>query len=115
MTIAPLLMVTVGPVTIGGGAPLVLIGGPCAIENEKHALMTAERLAGNPTGAGDAAVAALAAGLVDRRPWPERLADAVALSAAAVAAPLAGSFDPELYQRARRTVAADPWGSAERL
>ena len=75
----------------------------------------AERLAGNPTGAGDAAVAALAAGLVDRRPWPERLADAVALSAAAVAAPLAGSFDPELYQRARRKVEADPWGSAERL
>jgi 2-dehydro-3-deoxyphosphooctonate aldolase (KDO 8-P synthase) len=38
--------VNVGPITIGGGAPLVLIGGPCAIENEKHALMTAERLAG---------------------------------------------------------------------
>ena len=37
--------VRVGPVTIGGGAPLALIGGPCAIENEKHALMTAERLA----------------------------------------------------------------------
>jgi 2-dehydro-3-deoxyphosphooctonate aldolase (KDO 8-P synthase) len=38
-------VVRVGPVTIGGGAPLALIGGPCAIENEKHALMTAERLA----------------------------------------------------------------------
>ena len=37
--------VHVGSVPIGGGAPLVLIGGPCAIENEKHALMTAERLA----------------------------------------------------------------------
>ena len=37
-------VVRVGPVTIGGGAPLALIGGPCAIENEKHALMTAERL-----------------------------------------------------------------------
>src|SRR5881409_3037634 len=37
--------VRVGNVTIGGGRPLVLIGGPCAIENEKHALMTAERLA----------------------------------------------------------------------
>ena len=37
--------VQVGPVRIGGGAPLALIGGPCAIENEKHALMTAERLA----------------------------------------------------------------------
>ena len=38
--------VHVWPVTIGGGAPLALIGGPCAIENEKHALMTAERLIG---------------------------------------------------------------------
>ena len=37
--------VRVGPVTVGGGAPFVLIGGPCAIEDEKHALMTAERLA----------------------------------------------------------------------
>jgi 2-dehydro-3-deoxyphosphooctonate aldolase (KDO 8-P synthase) len=36
--------VRIGPITIGGGAPLVLIGGPCAIENEKHALMTAARL-----------------------------------------------------------------------
>jgi 2-dehydro-3-deoxyphosphooctonate aldolase (KDO 8-P synthase) len=37
--------VTVGPVRIGGGRPLALIGGPCAIEDEQHALMTAERLA----------------------------------------------------------------------
>jgi len=38
--------VQIGGVAIGDGAPLALIGGPCAIENEKHALMTAERLAG---------------------------------------------------------------------
>ncbi len=37
--------VRVREIRIGGGQPLVLIGGPCAIENEKHALMTAERLA----------------------------------------------------------------------
>jgi 2-dehydro-3-deoxyphosphooctonate aldolase (KDO 8-P synthase) len=37
--------VAVGPITIGGGRPLVLIGGPCAIEDERHALMAAERLA----------------------------------------------------------------------
>lgn len=37
--------VAVGEIRIGDGHPLVLIGGPCAIENEKHALMTAERLA----------------------------------------------------------------------
>jgi 2-dehydro-3-deoxyphosphooctonate aldolase (KDO 8-P synthase) len=44
--------VPVGPVVIGGGHPLVLIGGPCAIENEKHALMTAERLAEIAAGQG---------------------------------------------------------------
>jgi 2-dehydro-3-deoxyphosphooctonate aldolase (KDO 8-P synthase) len=42
---APTEAVRVGSIAIGGGAPLVLIGGPCAIEDEKHALMTAERLA----------------------------------------------------------------------
>jgi 2-dehydro-3-deoxyphosphooctonate aldolase (KDO 8-P synthase) len=36
--------VRIGDVTIGGAAPLALIGGPCAIEDEKHALMMAERL-----------------------------------------------------------------------
>jgi len=41
----PTREVRVGSITIGGGRPLVLIGGPCAIENEKHALTTAERLA----------------------------------------------------------------------
>jgi 2-dehydro-3-deoxyphosphooctonate aldolase (KDO 8-P synthase) len=35
--------VAVGRVRIGGGR-LTLIGGPCAIENESHALMMAERL-----------------------------------------------------------------------
>lgn len=37
--------VRVGSVTLGADRPLVLIGGPCAIESEDHALMTAERLA----------------------------------------------------------------------
>ncbi len=36
--------VRIGAITIGGGSPMALIGGPCAIENEKHALMVAERL-----------------------------------------------------------------------
>jgi 2-dehydro-3-deoxyphosphooctonate aldolase (KDO 8-P synthase) len=36
--------VRIGALAVGGGRPLLLIGGPCAIENEKHALMTAERL-----------------------------------------------------------------------
>ena len=37
--------IAVGALRIGPGQPLALIGGPCAIENEKHALGTAERLA----------------------------------------------------------------------
>ncbi|MFE0677819.1 1-phosphofructokinase family hexose kinase [Streptomyces sp. NPDC058867] len=57
-----------------------------------------ERLSGNPTGAGDAAVAALSAGLARNTPWPERLRQAVALSAAAVKAPLAGDFDAPAYR-----------------
>jgi 2-dehydro-3-deoxyphosphooctonate aldolase (KDO 8-P synthase) len=39
------VIVRVGDIAIGEGSPLALIGGPCAIENEKHALMTAERIA----------------------------------------------------------------------
>jgi 2-dehydro-3-deoxyphosphooctonate aldolase (KDO 8-P synthase) len=37
--------VWIGPLPVGGGHPMLLIGGPCAIESETHALMTAERLA----------------------------------------------------------------------
>ncbi|GAA2143616.1 1-phosphofructokinase family hexose kinase [Kitasatospora kazusensis] len=58
-----------------------------------------ERLEGNPTGAGDSAVAALVLGLVDGRPWPERLAEAVALSAATVLSPVAGRFDAAAHRR----------------
>jgi tagatose 6-phosphate kinase len=46
-------------------------------------------------------VAAIATGTT----WPDRLADAVALSAAAVVAPLAGSFDAAAYGRYREQVA----------
>lgn len=56
---------------------------------------------GNPTGAGDACVAALARGLRIGEPWPERLRDAVALSAAAVAAPVAGELSLTEYERQR--------------
>lgn len=63
-----------------------------------------ERLTGNPTGAGDACVAALAAGLAARSAWPAVLREAVALSAAAVLAPAAGDFDADAYRRFRTTV-----------
>ncbi|AJE41268.1 1-phosphofructokinase family hexose kinase [Streptomyces nodosus] len=56
------------------------------------------RLRGNPTGAGDSAVAGLLSGLVDGLPWPARLARAVALSTATVLAPAAGEFDRRAYE-----------------
>ncbi len=59
--------------------------------------------AGNPTGAGDALVAVLARDLATDpttgRPWPDRLRDAVAISAAAVTCPLAGETDLALATR----------------
>ncbi|MFE6624270.1 1-phosphofructokinase family hexose kinase [Streptomyces sp. NPDC057740] len=56
------------------------------------------RLHGNPAGAGDAAVAGLLSGLVERLPWPERLTRAAALSAASVLAPVAGEVDRRAYE-----------------
>lgn len=53
---------------------------------------------GNPTGAGDSAVAGLLSGLVEHLPWPDRLTRAVALSAATVLAPVAGEFDRAAYE-----------------
>ncbi|MEU0336586.1 1-phosphofructokinase family hexose kinase [Streptomyces sp. NPDC006193] len=54
---------------------------------------------GNPTGAGDAAVAGLLTGLLDGLSWPDRLARAVALSAATVRSPAAGDFDRAAYEK----------------
>jgi tagatose 6-phosphate kinase len=54
--------------------------------------------AGNATGAGDAATAALTRGLLLGQPWPERLAHAAALGAAAVASPVAGEFSHADYE-----------------
>lgn len=55
---------------------------------------------GNPTGAGDAAVAGLAQALTQDRPWPERLRHAAALGSATAAAAVAGEFATGDYQRA---------------
>ncbi|WP_405851237.1 1-phosphofructokinase family hexose kinase [Streptomyces sp. NBC_00090] len=73
-----------------------------------------ERLSGNPTGAGDACVAAIAAGLAAGSAWPDILRQAVALSAAAVPCPVAGDIDAAVHERLLRHVsvveerAADP-------
>ncbi|CAM5467421.1 1-phosphofructokinase family hexose kinase [Streptomyces atroolivaceus] len=53
---------------------------------------------GNPTGAGDSAVAGLLSALAEGLGWPERLARAVALSTATVMAPAAGEFDRAAYE-----------------
>ncbi|MBF6333836.1 hexose kinase [Nocardia transvalensis] len=65
-----------------------------------------EPMAGNPTGAGDAAAAAVIAALsVDPKPdWPAVLVDAVATSAAAVVIPVAGEIDRSLRTRLAPTV-----------
>ncbi len=72
-----------------------------------YAARPPRHIAGNPTGAGDACVAALARGLRNSTAWPDLLADAVALSAAAVAVPVAGAFDPDLYARLRAEVTVE--------
>lgn len=60
---------------------------------------------GNPTGAGDSAVAGLLSALVQHLPWPARLTRAVALSAATVVTPVAGEFDREVYEQLMGQVA----------
>ena len=54
---------------------------------------------GNPTGAGDAATAGVASGLMEERPLPDLLRRAAALGAAAVLRPVAGEIDFDAYQR----------------
>ena len=85
-----------------GAAAAVVTAGPDGMFGSAEGLRwhtpAPRRVRGNPTGAGDAATAALALALAEGRPWPEATADAAALSAAAVAAPLAGDYDEALYQ-----------------
>ncbi|WP_106397687.1 1-phosphofructokinase family hexose kinase [Actinocorallia populi] len=84
-----------GPLVVsrGGEGMLAMADGRC------WEARPPEVLSGNPTGAGDAAAAALAVALRDGAPWEEALRDAVALSAAAVLAPVAGAVDPAAYRR----------------
>ncbi|MGH3436639.1 MAG: 1-phosphofructokinase family hexose kinase [Sciscionella sp.] len=86
-----------------GAATVVVSRGPagllCLAPTGTWSAVSPAPVSGNPTGAGDAAVAAVAAGMVTGLPWPQRLADAAALSAAAVLAPLAGDIDQQAYRR----------------
>ncbi|MEV4331733.1 PfkB family carbohydrate kinase [Streptomyces sp. NPDC049597] len=65
------------------------------------------RLSGDPTGAGDACVAAPAASLANGDPWPVRRREAVALSAAAVPCPTAGDVDADVHAQFRTTVSVE--------
>jgi tagatose 6-phosphate kinase len=65
-------------------------------------------LHGNPTGAGDAAVASFARGIARSMPWPEMLRHAVALSGAAVLAPYAGDAAPVDHAELLRLVKVAP-------
>lgn len=59
-----------------------------------------ERVSGNPTGAGDACTAVVAMAVAEgNEDWPAVLRSAVAASAAAVLAPVAGDIDSESYER----------------
>lgn len=91
---------------IQGARQLRAMGAECAVislgpdgmlamtGNGAWSAVSAASLDGNPTGAGDASVAALAAGHVEGRSWSERLRTAAAWSAAAVLASHAGDVDP---------------------
>lgn len=88
----------------GAGAVVVSQGADgltLVTENDVLQAGPPERVAGNPTGAGDAVVAALVAGLAGGLPLPEMLADGAALGAAAVLAPVAGDIDQAAYRRFR--------------
>ncbi|MBM2618564.1 hexose kinase [Actinoplanes sp. LDG1-06] len=88
-------------VTLGeDGAVAVTAGGAW------HA-RAAEVVDGNPTGAGDAATAALALSLAAGTPWPAALADAVATSAACVLRPVAGEIDLEARRRWLGTITVE--------
>lgn len=84
---------------VGGAVVSLGEGGLVALSDEGAWTARPPRiLRGNATGAGDAAVAALTRGLIRELPWPERLAQAVAISAAAVLAPVAGDADMGAYR-----------------
>ena len=113
-----------GPdVTVGAGTrQLVGLGATAAVITDGANGMTAagpagawrarpvERVAGNPTGAGDACTAVVAAALAGGAEvdWPEVLRAAVAASSAAVLTPVAGDVDLAAYRRWLPSIAVEP-------
>jgi tagatose 6-phosphate kinase len=88
----------------GAKAAIVSLGPQglvAAADDGSYRVRLPEPVDGNPTGAGDALVAVVARGLLRGLALPEVLCDAAAVSAAAVAIPYAGAFDPRLARRLR--------------
>ncbi len=100
----PAAVVRAASELLAGGAEAVVVtlsaDGLLGVTADGTWLATPRAVAGNPTGAGDAAAAGLVHGLVLGRSWPDRLGHAAALGAAAVAAPVAGEFRPADYDQA---------------
>jgi tagatose 6-phosphate kinase len=98
---------------LAGGAEAVVVtlsaDGLLAVTADGTWLATPRPVAGNPTGAGDAAAAGLVHGLVLGRSWANRLGHAAALGAAAVAAPVAGEFLPADYDQALASLQMTHW------
>jgi tagatose 6-phosphate kinase len=90
--------------------------GLLAVTREQTWQVRPERaLDGNPTGAGDAAVAGLALGLSRGADLPDVLTEAVALAGAAVLHPYAGDIDLDDVRAQRRGVSVtrlDPRGAS---
>jgi len=108
------LQEALGDVDVGTGARhLVELGATAAVITDGARGMVAaskqgtwralpvEQVAGNPTGAGDACTAVVAAAVADspEPDWAEVLKSAVAASAAAVLTPVAGDIDLAAYRR----------------
>jgi len=95
----------------GAGAVVVTLGSDGLLAVTGHGSWRAKpaHVSGNPTGAGDAAAAALVHGLVAGTPWADRVRHAAALGAATVAAQVAGEFAPADYERALASVRVTSW------
>lgn len=97
-------------VTFGATAAVITDGprGMVAASNEgAWRALPVEQVAGNPTGAGDACTAVVAAAVAGspEPDWPGVLRSAVAASAAAVLTPVAGDLDLAAYRRWQPQVA----------
>jgi tagatose 6-phosphate kinase len=86
-----------------GARAVIVSDGPAGMHAVSRTQTTSARppalVAANPTGAGDAAVAALAACMLADASWPRLLRTAAAWSGASVLEPVAGAISPLVAER----------------